>query len=363
MKVGILTFHDTTNFGSLLQTYALYKVLHDNAIDCEVIDYQCNEIQKREFKYENIKCWTIKTVIKYILFAAQNKKKHKELLEFLRENTSLSTRYYNHNIEQSNDYFDCFIVGSDIVWGLDVTGNDMSYFLDFTHEEKLRMSYASSANEIEGTNYTKQVIELLSRFELISVREEKIRNELSHQLTDKDVKLVCDPTMLIEPKYWIDMANLSYYKDKLQSKDYVLMYFPDGAGKMLNDAKILKRKYKCEIYCINDSLPLPGVKNVHISKIEDFLCFILNARLVLTGSYHGSLFSMYFRKDFYYYIRAHGERMNTVAKLLGIEARQAKYVGKDIPVNYLNIENELEFYRARSNEYVNEMIRKIKEYE
>lgn len=48
MKIGILTFHDTTNFGSLLQTYGLYKSITNFGYDCDVIDYECPEITKRE---------------------------------------------------------------------------------------------------------------------------------------------------------------------------------------------------------------------------------------------------------------------------------------------------------------------------
>ncbi len=363
MRVGILTFHDTTNFGSLLQTYALYKVLHENNIDCDVIDYQCKEIRKREFKYESINSSTLKNIIKYFLFSSQSKKKHKELLSFLRDNVSLSCMYNRESIVQANDDYECFIVGSDIVWGMDVTGNDVSYFLDFTLDNKLRMSYASSANKIEGTNYTKQVISLLSRFDLISVREKKIRDELSNCLMKKEVKLVCDPTMLIEAEYWRNLAYSSNYNDRLQRKDYVLMYFPDGEGTMLSDAKVLKSKYECEVYCINDTLPLRGVKNIRIFKIEDFLCFILHAKLVLSGSYHGTLFSMYFQKEFYYYVRAHGERMKTVEEILEIKDRQAKYLDVGGTVNYLKLHDKIEDYRMKSYRYINKMIERIKEYE
>ncbi len=362
MRVGILTFHETNNFGSLLQTYALFKVLHDKKIDCDVIDYKCNEIQKREFKYEDIMCRTLKNLIRYILFSSKSKRKHKELLEFLKRNTSLSCPYHREDIVRSNNYYDCFIVGSDIVWGLDVTGNDMSFFLDFVNDNKLKMSYASSANEIAGTEYTDCIIKLLSRFDLIAVREEKIKNELLNYFYDKRVKLVCDPTMLIEPEYWIELAVSSQYSDRLQGRDYILMYFPDGEGKMLHDARKLRRKYKCKVYCICDALPLQGVKNIHISKLEDFLCLILNAKLVLSGSYHGTLFSIYFRRNFYYYIRAHGERMNTVSKCLGIEDRQAKFIDANKDVDYSELEHKLDILRTQSYEYVNEMIGKIKEY-
>ncbi|MCM1125565.1 MAG: polysaccharide pyruvyl transferase family protein [Lachnospiraceae bacterium] len=363
MKVGILTFQDTNNFGSLLQTYALYKVFVDNNIDCEVIDYQCEEIKKREFKYENINCVTLKNIIKHVLFSKGSKKKHKELLEFIKKNVSLSRKYDRMSIDQSNDYYDCFIVGSDIVWGLDVTGKDFSYFLDFASDNKLKMSYASSANEIIGTDYTNHVMNLLSRFELIGVREEKTQMELLQFLDDKEVKLVCDPTMLLESGHWIDLAYSSQYNSELKGKEYILMYFPDGDGRMLYDARFLKKKYRCEIYCINDRMPIPGVRNIYVYKVEDFLCLLLNAKLVLSGSYHGALFSMYFQKEFYYYVRAHGERMRTIAPILGVENRQAKYINEDDTVNYLSVEKKIQQYRTQSYKYIDEMVGIIKKYE
>ena len=48
MKVGLITFHDTTNFGSLLQTYGLYRAIEKCGAECEVIDYQCKSIVERE---------------------------------------------------------------------------------------------------------------------------------------------------------------------------------------------------------------------------------------------------------------------------------------------------------------------------
>lgn len=363
MKIGILTFHETTNFGSLLQTYALYKVLHDAGIDCDIIDYQCEEIRKREFKYEKISHWSVKNVLKYILFSKKNKKKHKDLFDFLRENATISCRYDKKSIFNSNGVYDCFIVGSDIVWGLDVTGNDFTYFLDFATDDKLKMSYASSANQITDNEYSDAIIKQLKKFLLIGVREEKTKLELERYFPNKNVHLVCDPTMLVRSDDWMKLAISSKYNDRLQDTKYILMYFPDGEGKMLKDAKYLKKEHELNVYCINDNVPLPGVKNIYISKLEDFLCFILHARLVLSGSYHGSLFSMYFEKDFYYYIRAHGERMRTLSAILGVEDRQAKYMDINCPVDYSVVSNKIDLYRKQSYEYVNEMVKIIKGYE
>ena len=48
MKIGLITFHDTNNFGSYLQTYGLYKKVVDLGFDCEIVDYQCKAILNRE---------------------------------------------------------------------------------------------------------------------------------------------------------------------------------------------------------------------------------------------------------------------------------------------------------------------------
>lgn len=363
MKTGILTFHETTNYGSLLQAYALYKVLRDKGIDCDIIDYQCEEIIKREFKYETITRWSVKNILKYILFSKRSVKKHNDLLDFLRRNVTLSLGYGKENISDSNNIYDCYIVGSDIVWGPDVTGNDWTYFLDFTKENKLRMSYASSANQISESGYVDTIISLLARFDMVGVREEKNQSELLKYFSNKNIHLVCDPTMLIVSEEWKKLALTSRYNEILKDKNYVLMYFPDGEGKMLRDAKFLKEEQNWEVYCINDNLPLSGVKNIHISKVEDFLCFILHAGLVLSGSYHGSLFSMYFKKDFYYYVRAHGERMKTISSILGVEDRQAKYMDINKQIDYEGVSDRIEKYRNQSYEYIDKMVEKIKGYE
>lgn len=362
MKTGILTFHETTNFGSLLQTYALYIVLQNENVDCDIIDYQCEEINKREFKYENIDNSNIKNLIKFLLFSHQSRKKHKALSHFLQQNATLSTQYDKENIDKANNKYDCFIAGSDIVWGLDVTNNDLTYFLNFVKDDKLRMSYASSANEIIENAYTTEILQQLKKFSLISVRERKTEIELKTYFPDK-VRLVCDPTMLLKSDYWIDLAMSSSYRKILQNSKYVLLYFPDGDGKMLKDAKKIKKEKNMKVYCINDKILFHGVKNIRISKVEDFLCFILYSELVLSGSYHGCLFSMYFKKDFYYYVRAHGERMNSLSNILEIQNRQAQYLDMNRHIDYSVLCDKINLFREQSYVYINEMIGKMKEYE
>ncbi len=351
MKIGILTFQETNNFGSLAQTYGLYKGLLNIGMQTEVINYSCDEICRREFRYEHISSLNVKNLAKYLLFSGFSKKKHAALNAFLRNNAKLSLKSYSKsNISLAENEYDAIIVGSDLVWAPDVTNEDYTYFLDFSNNIK-KISYASSANNIIDNDYRDKMVSMLSDFDYLSVRENKIQAELS-ELLHRDIYFVCDPTMLIESNEWIETAKKSKLNQKLKKRKYILMYFPDSEGKMLKDAHYLSKQLGLEIILINDSLYRPGIINRRVAKFEDFLCYILHADVVLSGSYHGTLFSLYFKKQFYYYIRAHASRMESLSSILGIENRSAKNLSLGENINYKDISKRIESFRNISKDYL-----------
>lgn len=67
MKIGLLTFHDTTNYGALLHTYALQQSIKRLGADCEVINYQCREIQRRELPLRLADVRSIREAGSYLL--------------------------------------------------------------------------------------------------------------------------------------------------------------------------------------------------------------------------------------------------------------------------------------------------------
>ena len=83
MKIGLITFHDTNNFGSYLQTYGLYKKVEDLGYNCEVIDYQCKAIIQREIPKKCTLTLNPKIVLKDILFERILRTKYKKLNAFL----------------------------------------------------------------------------------------------------------------------------------------------------------------------------------------------------------------------------------------------------------------------------------------
>lgn len=76
MKVGILTYHDTKNFGSWLQAYALQKKCEDIGCDVEIIDYQCPEIKRRECPPPFPKTLNPKMWLKDFLYECDLSEKH-----------------------------------------------------------------------------------------------------------------------------------------------------------------------------------------------------------------------------------------------------------------------------------------------
>ena len=350
-KVGLITFHDTTNFGSLLQTYGLYRGIEMLGAECEVVDYQCESIVERELpKKFNFK-WPLKRILLHVLFD-EKPKKYKELCRFLTSKMKLSPKCDKNTVKSLNGRYDKFVVGSDIVWGLDITKGDTAYFLDFVTDDKKKCAFSSSIGN-PWTENEKNIVEpLLSSFNYIAVREDESADWVD-ELTGNRPNVVCDPTMLVKGEEW---ANLK--SDVYASQKYVLVYFNDPKSNCLNDAKKYAKANGLDVYYINYGRPIKGVKSIRPYSLEDFLSLFYYAQRTFTASYHGMLFSIYFNKQFLYYNRAHKSRMNTLARKLNVS--QCEGVNIDInnlpKIDYAAVNKAVENYRKYSIECLQQLL-------
>lgn len=349
--IGIITFHRTTNFGSCLQAYALYQKIQMLGYNCEVIDYRCRAIEKRENLDVKIFSKGLKNTVKNILFLPGYKKKANSLNDFFDENVSLSKPFYKENIKEA--VYSNYIVGSDIVWGRDITDSDYTYFLDFVEHGK-KNAFSSSIGNCTAINDENKLIELLSKFDNIAVRENDAQQWLE-KLTGKHIDWVCDPTMLLDKNEWIENIQPVKYKD-----NYVLIYFRDPKGKCIEDAKKYAEMNNLKVYCINYERPIKGVKNIKPKSLNEFLGLILSAKMIFTASYHGMLFSLYFNKEMLFYTRAHSSRMISLSNKLGIENRCGDSV--DIlsvkPIDYGIVNKKIQDFRENSTEILIKMLEK-----
>lgn len=346
-KVALLTFHDTTNFGALLQTFGLYKKLIDLGHSCTIIDYKCANIIKREVPQKFRFSFSPKMLTIEFLIQSKVRRRYATMHQFMKKNMpQMTCPYDRETISNIKEEFESYVVGSDMLWGLDITDSDYSYFLDFAPNGVTKFSYATSIGKREWTKEEQnKIANLLSRFKTISVREEITAERLKPVLA-KECEVVCDPTMLLTAEEWKPYVSNRYSKG-----DYVLAYFDTDDGKAFKDAKWYAQKYKKRLLVIN-AMPswLSKTHNVFPAKVEDFLSLIYYADTIFTASYHGMLFSLYFHKNFIYYNRQPSYRMETVAKRLGVLNREGRIADlENLEVlNYDIIDNRIEQYREFS---------------
>ncbi len=345
MRTGLLTFHDTTNFGSLLQTYGLYKKIVDLGMDCEVIDYQCESIVAREMIKPIRFSLSPRAIAKELLFGRHHRNKYKCLHNFLVSNMTLSKTCSRENIKALCDSYDKFIVGSDIVWGLDITNNDTTYFLDFVTASNKKTAFSSSIGSPWNDDEKRLVAPLLKDFSYIAVREEEAADWVG-ELTNSRPEVVCDPTMLLNANEWRSIIK----ENRKYKRGYVLVYFDNGKGECVYSAIKYAQKHNLDVRFINYGIKKKGTKSETPYSLSEFLSLIDNAEMIITASYHGMLFSLYFNRPFVYYNRAHKSRMNTLAMKMGVEYRNGSEfdVLNMLPIDYSKVNTNLECYRNSS---------------
>jgi len=178
MKVGLLTFHNTLNYGAALQAYALQEAIKNIGADCEIIDYRNKYIEdsynilshvKKALKKRNMRL-----AIKCCVASLFMKLRKQRFSRFYNEHLSLTSKHFtsSRELESLNREFDKFVVGSDQVWNYNIARSDFAYFLNFVHENNKKIAYAPSFGLTAIPNDLKNAyIDNLKRIRYLSVRE------------------------------------------------------------------------------------------------------------------------------------------------------------------------------------------------
>ena len=352
-KCGIITFQRTANFGSCLQAYALHKAVTDLGYPCDLLDYRCPAIEDQE-GIGSKGPFTVKGLLCNVIYGPSIKRKSRNLLSFLQKNATLSDSYTPETIRQTNAKYGKFLVGSDIVWGVDITNSDDNYFLDFVEQPEKKYAFSSSVGYLDTDRVDPKIPMLLKDFQQIAVREQQAIGWV-RQLSGKEASWVCDPTMLLTGQQWDDAVQPKQYKS-----DYVLVYFIDPKGKCLRDAKAYAAANGLKVRLISHGIkPLKGIHKCNPTSLREFLGLIKNARCVFTASYHGMLFSLYYHKEFVFYSRAHSDRVHSLAQRLGVQNQCGDQMEIEAyqPVDYVQVEEKIRTFREESLSVLAEMLR------
>jgi len=347
VKIGILTFHDTTNFGAVLQAVATYKAVESLGEACEIINYHCRKIDERELPHND------STSIRSFLSGRIRMHKHNELMRFLTKEAVIGNVYYTReNIGNADGKYKKYIVGSDMCWCTKYTDSDYTYMLDFVKGDSPKAAFGTSVGFFWNERETSRIKELLDSFQIIAVRERDASLWISGIL-NKQVFNVCDPTMLIVPDIW-----KAYAKTVIHGK-YSLVYMEDAQGRCMKMASDYSREEKVRLYVISTVSRLKKnfkVKAIH--SVRDFLGIILHANILFTASYHGMLFAVYFHVPFVFFNKD-SSRLISLAKILGVEHRNGDlyHISEMKPIDWEVVDERREQFAAYSKDILAEIVR------
>ena len=234
---------------------------------------------------------------------------------FRNSNMVLSDKRYKYPDLYDVDY-DIIVCGSDQIWNPDY--NIPSFFLNFTNSAK-KVVYAASIGKSTLTNRQKVIYgKLMSGLDFISVREESAKQLLGTYI-QKEIEVVLDPTLLLSPFEW---RKLTIKPQK--SEEYIFCYFLElnkDKVAVINKLAKLHNKKIVFIPCLHNEYNslennIEGMPLVGIGPSE-FLGLIDNSNVIITDSFHASVFSILFNKPFWVLGRKSGNyNMNTRIEML-----------------------------------------------
>ena len=370
--VCIKYFHE--NYGGMLQAFATIKMLESREMEYELIRYKKNLTLRKKIKSIPRLLNTVllkdkyeaflkkKGMMKHPEFAENNAIRMKAFDEFKKNKfIKLSTEYVGYKeLCKGAKKYSAVISGSDQLWS--PAGLPTNFYnLMFVPDEVRKISYASSfgvsnipTHQIEGTR------EYLKRFNWISMREQR-GVEIVESITNIKPSFVCDPTMLLTKEEWIDFANSSKFKIK---DPYIFCYFLGERKDIRKHANELKDKTGCKIIVmrhVDKYLKMDDKFGDYapydVSPI-DFVSLLLNAKYVLTDSFHGTIFSIMLEKQFITFYRVKpttsGSTHSRIDSLLSKFLLQDRLFKSDIyneinePINYSEVTPKVCKFRIES---------------
>lgn len=362
-KVGILTTYFATNFGAMLQSFALKRTLEQMGYEVELIRYRQPKVYEtyKPFKWSALKTRNLIYIFKYLFV---------KLPITLRK--AKNFKRYLHKFVQPKEGFveiipsnmDYYIFGSDQIWNPKITGGfDDVYFGNFyTKPGAKKIVYAASAESIDYTEeQCRYLIKNLSNFEAIGVRESKLATDLIRNTGLTDIVTVVDPTILVDKNVFKEITHVN----PLKGKKYLLFYKIRNCMEFAEKIYSYARIHDCEMLILSSwfennlmsfAATHPYVTYLPEAGIDYFLGAIQNAEFIFTPSFHGTVFSILYHKPFYSLVLkdSWNTRANDLLCSLNIENRLLRINDKiqDNYIDYYKIDLLLEQRRRGSMDFL-----------
>lgn len=310
MQIGIITFHFVSNFGALLQAYALCHAVESLGHNVRIIDF----IPQGHAKGASL-ISTIRSGIVGVINYKNRQRKHKRIATFREQHFKLTDRRYTtvKDINDNPPVFDAYVCGSDQIWNPEHFGVLSPYFLDFVpNGNGIKLSYAASfGGESLDAAFKYLIGQYLRRIQYISVRE-ATGIPIVREVAGREAIEVMDPVFFISPHEWGTLLGHPFSGPS----DYILLYTMESNYQLLESVRYLaKRRHMQVIHLSWGIRKHRGVDRVinNAGPLE-FIELIKNASYVCTNSFHGIAFSIILNKPFL--VVPHKSRNTRILNLL-----------------------------------------------
>ena len=378
-KILLAVNYDYHDYGGMLQAFATQKALDKAGVASEVINFDVlkKDINHRKWKYflRNITDISIVKEKGRLIEKRLKQKFNGSLKELQSQRDAAFDRFCKSSFNVSRRFdgwddltkackeYDAVLVGSDQLWLPSNVAGDY-YTLNFVPDDVRKIAYATSFGiaTIPNDMQTKYKA-YLNRIDFLSAREDSGQS-IIHQCTGRNVPLVCDPTLLLETEDWDKVLS----EIQLPKEKYIFCYFMGDNPEQREFVKKLAKKEGLKIVALLhlDQYIPSDEKYVDYAPYNvspaDFVGLVKNATYVCTDSFHGTVFSIIFSRDFFTFRRfkqkaslSTNTRLESLLRKLNLEDRlfdgseSLEHLHID---DYDGIQNRLNDFRKQSKEYL-----------
>ena len=280
ISIGILTFHDGINHGGYLQAYSTYRFLLGEGYKVEIINYKNSTHTLHELK--NL-FW--KKGVREI-FSNLNK-----IAAFKRDQDAMKLGSKRYNIKHCKTNYDAIVIGADIVWNYEwrFLGQDPVYFGEGLQAKNL-IAFSPSIGKVDGLKadipaFVKKGIE---RFDNISVRDDNTA-DLVERVTGLRPKVTLDPAFLWRP--------FGEEKEISTNEDFIVVYAYKLRQSDIDQIRNFAKTKDMKIFALSYRHDWADKNIVNLGPFE-WLDYFKKAKYILSGTFHGTLYSLIYRKNF-----------------------------------------------------------------
>lgn len=358
-KIGTMTFHIAHNYGAMLQAYALAAAVRNLGHDCEVIDYRFpyidswsrieyfNDLLKKHGYIIGGAVYVKRLITGY--YSRNNM--HIRFDKFERNIIPHSKTIYRNKEELNNMPYDIILFGSDQIWNSALTnGIAEEYIGGFKClPNTKKIAYAASCGTSDFQTESREVYDyLLKDFSAIGVREETFRESLLSR--GYDAECVLDPTLLLTAEEW---KKIIPKEKKRYTRQYLLLYAFEEDDKIYDLTREYAKKQGLDIIAIayGKKKEMYGMTVLTNCGPLDFLSLFENAEHIITTSFHGTVFSLVFHKNFHCIPHPkYRERTDSLLKTVGLEEHNVEELTelKDKAIDWEKVDKLLESKRKMS---------------